>query len=264
MQPAPTSLYRPFDEEPARATLRISDSGEVTFEFVSRGDFVQGRLDAPDDTDAPLVILVHDTEGAAEAASLDFAREWTRAGLAVARIDLPLHGRRQSPKLSERLVTGYRELARGAALDPDTHALVEEFARQSVSDVVRTAEALGASPGIDASRVGLVGLGIGACACAWSAPHMPSLAACVLAGGVGEFSDTALDPARRLSAGSNTTVYRLFHREDEVPASAVDELAKRLPGGPEAAHLEASPGAVSLSPTDAAAIGEFLRGELLS
>ena len=46
--------------------------------------------------------------------------------LAVARIDLPLLGSRQSPKLSDRLVSGHERLARGGPLDADTRALVEE------------------------------------------------------------------------------------------------------------------------------------------
>ncbi|GEM_PF-5539473 len=266
MSSAPSSLHRPFDEAPARVTLRGRGPGPLAFDFVSRGDFVSGRLDAPDasgDSEAPLVLVLHDTASGADAPGLDFASDWRAEGFAVARIDLPLHGRRQSPKLSERLVNGYRGLARGEPLDADTRALVEEFARQSVSDIVRACQALGATDGIDATRTALVGLGIGACACAWAAPHVPSLVACVLAGGVGAFEDAALDPARRIAAGDGSDpAYRLHARDDDVPPAAVAALAKALPGGAEAAYLRAADVEGGLAPADADDVRAFLASAL--
>jgi len=266
MSSAPSSLHRPFDEAPARASLRGRGPGPRAFDFVSRGDFVSGRLESPEasgDSEPPLVLVLHDTASGADAPGLDFTSDWTTEGLAVARIDLPLHGRRQSPKLSERLVTGYRGLARGEPLDADTRALVEEFARQSVSDIVRACQALGATDGIDATRIALVGLGIGACACAWAAPHVPSLLACVLAGGVGEFKDAVLDPARRIGTGDRgAPAYRLHARGDDVPPTAIAALAKALPEGAEAARLKASDVEGGLAASDAEDLRTFLASAL--
>jgi dienelactone hydrolase len=83
-------------------------------------------------------------------------------GWALAAIDFPLHGERSSPKLSERLVAGVSRLARHEELDADTGALVEEFARQATSDLLRTLEALAALEAIDERRLAYFGQGLGA------------------------------------------------------------------------------------------------------
>lgn len=276
---SPTSLHRPYDEAPARACFRASaetggndgnggtEEARATrdFEVVSRGDFVPGRLALPTSGRSgarPLVLLLHATGSGALDDALDFADEWVRHDLAVARIDLPLHGARQSPKLSERLFGGYRRLARGDALDLDTRALVEEFARQSTSDVLRTVEALGALDEIDATRVAWVGLsGVGAAACAWAAAEAEGLRACVIAGGVGSFPDRGLDPAARLAASGarlEGTAFRLFSGHDEVPTASVDALAEAIPGACRRDSLEKTREPFALGDADAQSIRAFL------
>jgi dienelactone hydrolase len=205
-----STLFRPHDEAPAIAALRpMRADGAWSgldgrhLEYVSRGDFVSGVVHLPDSVrpePAPLVLLIHGTGESADAASLDLAADWVRRGFAVARIDLPLHGVRQSPKLSERLIEGVRQLAGGTSLDADTRALVQEFARQSTSDVVRGVEALAQRPEIDADRVALVGRGVGGSACAWARPFTPGLRGIALLGDVGLFSDEELSPGTGLSA----------------------------------------------------------------
>lgn len=201
------SLHRPFAETAAEAFVRPVDASRdgapsEVFELVSRGDFVSGRLDrpAPGAEPSPLILFVHDAGRSAEEAKGPLLEAWLAAGYAVARPDLALHGARQSPKLSERLVSGYRQLMQSEALDLDTHALVEEFARQSVSDLVRTAEAIGARPEIDGERIALVGRGLGAAAIAWSAEHVAGLRACVLLGDLDQAPGHDLDPAAHLAA----------------------------------------------------------------
>ncbi len=213
MSPSAPSLHRPHAEAPARVTRRPAspESGfeplaSERFELVSRGDFVNGRLDGPaaGATGArPLLLLLHDAAGSSGAEPLAVGADWASKGLLVARLDLPLHGERQSPKLSERLVNGCAALCEGDPLDADTRALVEEFARQSVSDVLRTLEALAAEADVDRERTVLVGLGLGAQVAAWAAPHAAPLAACVFAGGIGRLADPGLDPTPGLAGATS-------------------------------------------------------------
>lgn len=207
-------VYRPHDEAPAIGTFRTALPSAAwagletrAFEYVSRGDFVPGLIYLPETLRAgpsPLVLLVHGTAESAESESLGFAADWVHRGMAVATIDLPLHGRRASPKLSERLFQGIGDLTRGNGIDADTHALVEEFARQSTSDLIRGLDVLCALPEIDAERVGIVGLGVGATVSAYLIAHDTRPRACVFAGGIGRFEDAELDPATRLAARTTT------------------------------------------------------------
>jgi len=209
-------VYRPHDEAPAVATMRAvapvaAWAGLETraFEYVSRGDFVPGRIYLPEMTrpkPSPLLLLTHGTGESAESESLGFAAEWVRLGFAVATIDLPLHGRRASPKLSERLFRGIGDLTRGEAIDANTRALVEEFARQSTSDLIRGLDALCGLPEVDAERIGIVGLGVGAIVSAYLIAHDDRPRACVFAGGIGRFEDAELDPSARLAARDATNV----------------------------------------------------------
>lgn len=251
MSDAPTSLYRPHAEMPARLSLRAATDGESRsecFEVVSRGDLVPGSLHRPTGAGPHPLVLV-----------LGGSPSWDRGGeqgLAVARIDLPLLGARQSPKLTDRLVGGHTCLTRNEPLDPDTFALLEEFARQSVSDVVRSLEALATDAAIDGSRIALVGAGIGASVCAWALPFVPVLSACVLAGPVGAFSDARLDPAVRIGTADLKNVRcRLYATKGGPSEAAVGALVEQFPGRPTLETLEV--------PTDGAAWAENERTSIL-
>jgi dienelactone hydrolase len=204
------NIFRPHDEVPARASFRSTgpfstDQAEGrTFQFVSRGDFVSGQLLLPETVEprpAPLVLVTFASGRAASLAEAEFAEEWVRLGFALAAIDLPLHGDRSSPKLSERLTKGAEALMSGVTLDLDTRALVEEFARQSTSDLVRAVEAIGALPEIDSHRIGLMGIGLGALTSAFALPHTENLAVGVLALGDACIRDRDLDPVTQLATG---------------------------------------------------------------
>lgn len=169
------AVYRPHPEELAKAVLRpeTGENGAWTglnaqrFEVVSRGDFVPGILYLPDSapsTPAPLLLLQHDASEAKDSAKLECAAPWVKEGLAVATVDLPLHGERASAKLSERLIVGVRQLSNDTKLDAETRVLVEEFASQATSDLIRSLDALCALPEIDGERVGFMGFGLGAIA----------------------------------------------------------------------------------------------------
>ena len=259
------SLHRPHAESPARVTRRSDapDPGfeslaNEQFELVSRGDFVNGRLDGPVDPASgarPLVVLLHDAAADARDEALGVAADWAGKGVLVARLDLPLHGHRKSPKLSERLVNGCAALADGAPLDADTRALVEEFARQSVSDVLRTIEALGAEDDVDAGRITLIGLGLGAQVAAWAAPHAAGLAACVLAGGIGRLADAGLDPTSRFPGAASKATTFLAEIAASGGRAAVEDQEALLAALPESSRriesASASAGAFSAGITEA-------------
>lgn len=202
-----SSVFRPHLESAATARCTHFDPegafrGLVAqrFELVSRGDFVPGYLYLPASCagGAPLVLLQHGLGGSKSAAYLDCAARWVREGFAVAAIDLPLHGERQSPKLSARLVQGVDSMARDRELDPQTRALVEEFARQSTSDLKRTLDAITALETVDAERVGFVGFSLGAIVGTYLLAHdaRPRAAVLALAGGAG--GPAEFDPAEHL------------------------------------------------------------------
>ncbi|MFP6655295.1 MAG: hypothetical protein VCB25_06685, partial [Myxococcota bacterium] len=114
----------------------------------------------------------------------------------------PLHGTRSSPKLTDRLISGIRQLASGETLDLNTRALVEEFARQTTSDLIRTLDALSALPEIDGDRIGFMGFGLGAVAGSYLLAHDPRPRASVLGLWKGGGGPSELDPLTYLKRAS--------------------------------------------------------------
>lgn len=168
------------------------------FEVVSRGDFVPGTLCTPlaSKQPGPLLIIPHGLgDDSGVVIDRGAMKRWTESGLSLALIDLPLYGQRSSPKLSERLQSGVAATARGEALDADTGALVEEFSRQSTSDLIRTVDALAALPEIDDGRIGFLGFGVGAVAGSYLLGHDARIKAAVLGNVGGGHGPAALDPA---------------------------------------------------------------------
>ena len=218
-------VYRPHPEAPATTHLSPFEAKHAwaglradRFEIVSRGDFVAGilyRPPAPSTAAAPLVILQHGLGGSKESPYLECAARWVREGFAVASIDLPLHGARSSPKLSARLVAGMERIGRDEELDPETAALVEEFARQSTSDLVRTIDALASLDEIDAERIGFVGFSLGSMVGTYLLAHdtRPSVAVFALAGGGHGPAD--LDPARYIARAGERPMLFVSAKGDE-------------------------------------------------
>ncbi|MBK7950376.1 MAG: hypothetical protein IPK00_16895 [Deltaproteobacteria bacterium] len=170
-------MSRPSSTEaPARATFRPAetlgswpDLQIEKLELISRGDLVsglriRGRRPPANAPRPALLVLLHDATR--EASSPDFqpVATWLSRGdaVVVVALDLPLHGPRSSAKLSERLVTAFAALARGAFVDRNGSVLVEEFLRQSTHDLARTLDALLAPGELDPERIALIGLGLGA------------------------------------------------------------------------------------------------------
>lgn len=151
------------------------------FELTSRGDRVPGRLLLPESRSGPcpLVLALGDAGQSMETSSLDFLASWVRAGIAIATIDLSLHGERASAKFSERLLTAIASDA--SSLDANGKALLTEFTRQSIADVARVLDAFTDLPVVDDARVAILGLGHGAALAALAASVDERLSAVILA-----------------------------------------------------------------------------------
>jgi len=239
-------VYRPHQESPAATRLSPFDPegafasvGAYRFEVVSRGDFVPGVLYLPpglstdpnkgapapsEPSTAPLVLVQHGLAGSKESPYLECAARWVREGFAVACIDLPLHGARSSPKLSARLIEGIDRILQDQRLDPETHALVSEFTRQSTSDLVRTLDAVTALEAIDAGRVGFVGFSLGAVVGSYLLAHDPRPSVAVLALAGGGLGPMELDPATYIGQG-NARPLLVVAAEDDKRVSVASSKA---------------------------------------
>jgi len=278
-----SAVYRPHPEAPAQATLRSeAPSGAwegltaQRFELVSRGDFVPGVLYLPESaqsTPAPLLLLQHGTSEGMNSEALTLAAAWVEKGLAVATIDLPLHGERSSPKLSERLISGVGQLATGSKLDPETGALVEEFARQTTSDLIRTLDALTALPEIDGEHLGFMGFGVGAVAGSYLLAHDSRPRVAVLVHAHAGRGPGDLDPATYLAKASGVSILVVANSANSANAakgegkkgSAVSLASSDalFDSAPEPKEILRSSGkAPSLSDKDVAEIWRFLSKEL--
>lgn len=175
-RPENERLHAFSGETPACAVLRRlpTDHGwpgitTERLELVSRGDLVPGLLGraprpaaASGASKAALLLAVHDAGDSVRSPDVLAAASWVGPGLALVSIDLPLHGHRASPKLTERLLAGIARRERGGALDRNGAVLVEEFWRQATIDLVRTLDAVLALGEFDGTRVGMLGIGLGA------------------------------------------------------------------------------------------------------
>jgi len=194
----------------------------LRLEYTSRGDRVPARVILPARPGpAPLVLLQHGAGGSKDAEYLDVAAPWVKQGAAVASIDLPLHGERSSPKLSEILLSGLSPAAAAAGAE----TLVREFARQSIADLGGCLDAAAELKEIDSSRTVFaafsLGAMIGAAFCALdSRPRAVALALC--GGGLGP---AALDPASYVARIAPRPLLMVNASQDErVPRSAAEAL----------------------------------------
>lgn len=244
-----SALFSDHVEAAARATLRpLEGAGgwhgvrAERIELVSRGDIVGGvlvRRAAPvakkSDTRPALLLLAHDAGSCATGAGLSPVARWISEGLGAVAIDLPLHGHRASPKLSERLITSVATLARGEALDPNGAVLAEEFLRQATTDLTRTLDAVRELDAFDPKRIGFLGLGLGAWVGASLLAHDPRLCAAVLAHG--RSAPTSLPPfgnatggpaAGAVAASTDVLLLDLERGQQDWPTLARPFLASRL------------------------------------
>ena len=216
---------RPMASEGVLAGIRL-----YSFRLSSRGDRVFGRLRLPAEKSGPfpLVLLEHGAGGAKNTPYLDAtAARWVRAGAAVASIDLPLHGERKSPKMSDLLLGALRE---PTSLDTLRETLLVDFVRQAVVDLRRSLDALLDHPEIDAERAVFAGFSLGAIVgatlCAFD--RRPRAAALALAGGGS--GPAAADPVHFIDRCKETAL--LFvgaNSDDTIPRAATSALFDAAP-----------------------------------
>lgn len=166
----------PYDESPARLSVRAMPAAEPwtglateRIELLSRGDIVTGVRARPATGrdvrpvgGSPALMLLHDAGSHASGVEWRPIARWLTRGVQALSIDLPLHGLRASPKLTERLLGALAALEQGSPLDRNGGVLADEALRQAHHDAARTLDALLALDGIDPKRIGLLGIGLGA------------------------------------------------------------------------------------------------------
>lgn len=282
-----SAVYHPHTEAPASARLfpcsvpaAWAGLEAQQFEIISRGDFVPGVLYASEalrseprsrgsaSSSAPLLLIAHDARGSSQSDMLACAAPWAREGLRVAAIDLPLHGRRRSAKLSERLCEGFDRVARAEALDQETQLLMEEFARQSTSDLIRTLDALvsARAANIDPDRIGFLGFGLGAVVGSYLLAHDSRPRIAVLAGAHAGVGPPELDPVHWISRASKIECLVVAaaqgneHGDEPRPSRGARALADAVPGPHRLALQDGDPRAPSAETI--AVIRDFLGSAL--
>ena len=193
-----------------------------------------GRLLLPPEPrgPAPVILLQHGTGGSKESPYLDAAVRWVHAGAAVASIDFPLHGERTSAKLSEQF---FSSLAPGSWDDKNGmteigKALWIDFARQAVTDLRRSVDALATLDEIDETRVAFGGFSLGAIVGTLFCSVEERIRGAALALAGGGFGPTEIDPCNAIAAIAPRPV--LFLNALQGPARTSNRHPTPLRSGP--------------------------------
>ncbi|MBW2713390.1 MAG: hypothetical protein JRC77_06530 [Deltaproteobacteria bacterium] len=206
----------------------LPDLRRLEIEFTSRGDRVPGRIlyPAPDTSSGPcpLVLLQHGAGSSKDAPSLDAAAgPWVRAGAAVMSIDLPLHGDRISPKMTEQLLEIVAEPRKDQRGFPSF--LWREFVRQSVIDMRNALNAAEALPDIDSQRVVFASFSLSSILGGIFCGIDPRPRAAALAIGGGGFGPPELDPASYIANFGPKPLLLIGAKHDErVPRVLTERL----------------------------------------
>lgn len=118
------------------------------------------NLLTPRSGDGPFPLVLFQSGEAGRAAAVpDSVASWALDGVAVASVDLPLHGERASSKLTERLLCG---LAGSQESGSPWWVLWNEFLRQSIGDLGRALDALTQLDDVSGDRIVCVATKLGA------------------------------------------------------------------------------------------------------
>lgn len=210
------------------------------FEFSSRGDRVPGRLILPKGAGPhPLLLFQHGAGGSKESVYLEAAAPWVRSGLAVATIDLPLHGERSSAKLTERLLTDVR----GGIAHPEADALPQasqtlwiEFARQSVADLKHCLDAMASVPELDTDRMAYAAFSLGSMLGAIFCALDPRPKAAALALGGAGFGPPEVDPAGYIGALAPRPLLLINATRDELISKHAADALEAAAAEPKSRH----------------------------
>ena len=150
---------------------------------------------------------------------------WVRAGVAVASIDLPLHGERANAKLSERVLALIATGVSNRAIDTGNARLWIEFVRQAVIDMRRALDALEDHPEIDTRRAAYAGFSLGAILGVPFCAEDARIRAAALAIGGGGFGPVAVDPIAHIGRLSPRPVLFVNATRDErIPRECAEAL----------------------------------------
>lgn len=207
------------EESPPGLTFARS----VHFEFTSAGDRVPGRLLVPEARERlPLILVGHGANGSRDADYIDAAcGPWARE-VAIASIDLPLHGERASPKLTERILASRRLALGHSSFDAE---LWSHFAAQAAADLRRALDALESRPEIDAARIGYLGFSLGAILGAAFCAADPRVGVAALALGGGGAGPPESDPAHHIGGFAPRPLLLVNMRGDQtIPRESAEAL----------------------------------------
>jgi len=206
-----------------------------------------------------LILVTHGARGSKDAPYMDaVCLPWVRGGAAVLAIDLPLHGERTSPKLSERVLGAIHAGAETSALET---SLWIDWVDQATADLRRGLDAASLHPAVDATRVGYVGFSLGALVGSIFCASEPRVAAAVLAVAGAGLGPPAVDPAAFVPQIAPRPLLLVNALHDETIPRRCAEALHAAAGEPkevqwyECGHAEL-PG-VALK-----AMWRFLRGQL--
>jgi dienelactone hydrolase len=225
-------MFQPDPHEPLSFSMREAESPagssavhQLDFELSSRGDRVPGRLLLPADRKGPfpLILAQHGAGGAKDADYMDtVCLPWVRGGAAVASIDFPLHGKRASPKLSERILSLFEARSDLSRFDAE---LWIGFVRQGVIDLRRTLDTVAELDEIDARRIAYAGFSLGTILGVPFCAEDGRIKAAALAIGGGGVGPVASDPVGHIPRlAPRPVLFVNATRDETVPRGSAEAL----------------------------------------
>jgi dienelactone hydrolase len=225
-------MFQPDPHEPISLFLREAEGPagasavrQLDFELSSRGDRVPGRLLLPAQHRGPLPLILaqHGFGGAKDADYMDTAcLPWVRGGAAVASIDFPLHGERESAKLSEQILALFEA---SSDLSPFEAELWICFVRQAVIDLRRTVEAVAELPEVDAGRIAYAGFSLGTILGTPFCAEETRIRAAALAIGGGGIGPVASDPVGHIPRfAPRPLLFVNASRDETIPRESAEAL----------------------------------------
>ena len=130
------------------------------FEFNSHGARVEGELYYAPQTSTQLIIICKShLENSCDFKIEAIAKAWTKRGALLARVEIPLQGRRENPKLTEHL---FGTLKRNGELSTLDQSLWRDYFQQAQAELSGLIEILPGPINADIQKVNFLGFDLGA------------------------------------------------------------------------------------------------------